>query len=52
MGPDFDYINVDRGDMVEWTLAINLVRQIGLFIYSYRILIVVWECVTLVKMSE
>ena len=45
MGLDFDYIDADSGDMVEWTSAIDLVCQIGLFICSYRILIVVWECV-------
>src|SRR5438045_3637927 len=41
MGLDFDYIDADSGDMVEWTSAIDLVYQIGLFICSYRILIVV-----------
>ena len=41
MGPDFDYIDADSEYMVEWTSAIDLARQIGLFICSYRILIVV-----------
>ena len=45
MGPDFDYIDAYSGDMAGWKSAIDVARQIGLFICSYRILIVVWECV-------
>ena len=41
MGPDFDYIDADSEDIVEWTSAVDLACQIGLFICSYRILIVV-----------
>jgi hypothetical protein len=32
MGPDFDYIDADSEDMVEWTSSIDPACQVGLLI--------------------
>ena len=45
MGPDFDYINADSGDMAGWKSAIDSGCKIGLFIHLCGILIVVWRCI-------